>query len=140
MINKSILIGRLTKDPEVKYTQSNLAVCSFTIAVNRAFKKENEEREADFIQCVAWRNQAENLAKFTKKGSQIAVEGRIQTRNYEGQDGKKIYVTEVVADSIVFLTFKNEETKPENYRQPTIGEDYNRSNSGIEINDDDLPF
>ena len=102
-MNKVILIGRLTRDPELRTIASGNATTSFTIAVNRNFTNQNGEREADFINCVAWRKQAENIAKYCTKGSQVAVEGRIQTRNYDAQDGTKRYVTEVIADNVTFL-------------------------------------
>ena len=102
-MNKVILIGRLTKDPELRTIASGNATTSFTISVNRNFTNQNGEREADFINCVAWRKQAENVAKYCTKGSQVAVEGRIQTRSYDAQDGTKRYVTEVVADNVTFL-------------------------------------
>ena len=102
-MNKVILIGRLTKDSELRTIASGNATTSFTIAVNRNFTNQNGEREADFINCVAWRKQAENVAKYCTKGSQVAVEGRIQTRSYDAQDGTKRYVTEVVADNVTFL-------------------------------------
>ena len=103
LINSVILVGRLTKDPELRYTPSGVAVATFTLAVNRTFANQQGEREADFINCVVWRKQAENVANFLKKGSLAGVDGRIQTRNYEGQDGKRVYVTEVVAESVQFL-------------------------------------
>lgn len=102
MINRTVLVGRLTKDPELRYTPNGIASCRFTLAVNRAFKNEGEQ-QADFIQCVSWRKQAENLANFQRKGNLIGVEGRIQTGSFEGQDGKRIYTTDVVADSVQFL-------------------------------------
>lgn len=107
MINRVVLVGRLTKDPELRYTPNGVATCRFTVAVNRAFNKEGEEKQADFISCVAWRKQAENLANFMKKASLIGLEGRIQTGSYEGQDGKRVYTTDVVADSIQFLEPRN---------------------------------
>ncbi len=103
MINRVVLVGRLTRDPELKYTTNGTASLQFSIAVNRTFTSANGEREADFINCVAWRNQAENMARFVRKGSLLGVEGRIQTRNYQAQDGSKRYVTEVVAESVQFL-------------------------------------
>ena len=103
MINNVVLVGRLTKDPELRYTQTGLAVARFTVAVNRAFSNQQGEKEADFINCVAWRKQAENLANFMRKGSQVGVQGRIQTGSYDDKDGKRVYTTEVVADSIQFL-------------------------------------
>lgn len=107
MINRTVLVGRITKDPELKYTTSNQAFCNFTLAVNRTFTNAQGEREADFIQCVVWRNQSENMAKFVSKGSLIGCEGRIQTRNYQDQNGQTKYVTEVVCDSIQFLDTKS---------------------------------
>lgn len=107
MINRVVLVGRLTKDPELKYTQTGIAVTRFTLAVNRAFQSASGEREADFISCVAWRKQAENIANFLRKGSLVGVDGRIQTGSFEGQDGKRVYTTEVVADSTQFLEPRN---------------------------------
>ncbi|ETT88537.1 single-stranded DNA-binding protein [Viridibacillus sp. FSL R5-0477] len=103
MINRVVLVGRLTKDPELRYTPSGAAVARFTIAVNRTFANQQGEKQADFINCVVWRKQAENTANFLKKGSLAGIEGRIQTGSYEGQDGKRVYTTEVVADSVQFL-------------------------------------
>ena len=103
MINRVVLVGRLTKDPELKYTPSGVPMTRFTVAVNRTFSNQQGDREADFIGCIAWRKQAENLANFMKKGSLIGVEGRIQTGSFEGQDGKRVYTTDVVADAVQFL-------------------------------------
>ena len=103
MINSVCLVGRLTRDPELKYTGNNVAVASFSLAVNRNFKDANSEREADFINCVIWRQQAENLANWTKKGALIGITGRIQTRSYENQQGQRVYVTEVVAENFQIL-------------------------------------
>ncbi|KOS64653.1 single-stranded DNA-binding protein [Lysinibacillus agricola] len=103
MINRVVLVGRLTKDPELRYTPNGIASCRFTLAVNRTFTNEQGERDADFISCVAWRKQAENLANYQRKGNLLGIEGRIQTGSYEGQDGKRVYTTDVVADSIQFL-------------------------------------
>lgn len=109
-MNKVVLMGRLTKDPETRYTQNDKAVCSFTIAVNRRFKKD----EADFINCVAWDKTAEFINTYFVKGAMIAVTGRIQTRNYEGNDGKKVYVTEVVVEEAYFTGSKQDgQRKPE---------------------------
>lgn len=107
MINRVVLVGRLTKDPELKYTQSGIAITRFTLAVNRPFSNAQGEREADFINCIAWRKQAENTANFLRKGSLTGVDGRIQTSNFEGQDGKRVFMTEVVADSVQFLEPRN---------------------------------
>lgn len=103
MINNVVLVGRMTRDAELRYTPSNQAVATFTLAVNRNFKNQNGEREADFINCVIWRQQAENLSNWAKKGTLIGVTGRIQTRNYENQQGQRVYVTEIVADNFQIL-------------------------------------
>lgn len=103
MINRVVLVGRLTKDPELRYTPNGIASCRFTVAVNRTFANEQGERDADFISCVAWRKQAENLANYQRKGALIGLEGRIQTGSYEGQNGQRVFTTDVVADSIQFL-------------------------------------
>ncbi|MTB54749.1 single-stranded DNA-binding protein, partial [Streptococcus uberis] len=103
MINNVVLVGRMTKDAELRYTPSQVAVATFTLAVNRTFKSQNGEREADFINCVIWRQPAENLANWAKKGALIGITGRIQTRNYENQQGQRVYVTEVVAENFQML-------------------------------------
>lgn len=103
MINSVCLVGRTTKDPELRYTTSNIAVATFSLAVNRTFKDANGERETDFINCVIWRQQAENLANWAKKGALIGITGRIQTRSYENQQGQRVYVTEVVAENFQML-------------------------------------
>ncbi|WP_047768343.1 single-stranded DNA-binding protein [Limosilactobacillus panis] len=103
MINRAVLTGRLTRDPEFRYTTSGTAVVSFTLAVDRQFRNQNGERDADFINCVIWRKSAENFSNFTHKGSLVGIEGRIQTRNYENQQGNRVYVTEVVVDNFALL-------------------------------------
>ena len=105
-MNKVILIGRITKDPELRKTPQDISVVQFTIAVNRNYQNKNGERQADFINCVAWRNQADNLARYIKKGGQIAIEGNIQTRSYDDPNGVRRYITEVVCDQITFLESK----------------------------------
>jgi len=169
MINRVVLVGRLTKDPELRYTPNGIAVARFTLAVNRTFSSQSGEREADFINCVVWRKQAENTANFLKKGSLAGVEGRIQTGSYEGQDGKRVYTTEVVADSVQFLEPRNASgggdrgqaapygnaPQSNNYNnsnqygsnQPSNQQNYTRmdddpfaSSGPIEVSDDDLPF
>lgn len=155
MLNRVVLVGRLTRDPELRYTPNGTAVANFNIAVNRPFSNQEGNREADFINGVVWRRPAENLANYMKKGSLIGVDGRIQTRNYEGQDGKRVYVTEVVADSIQFLETKGAQS---NSRQQSDSyqDNYNQNNYNQEqrnsfspnytepsfpnIEDDDLPF
>ncbi|MCL1990861.1 MAG: single-stranded DNA-binding protein [Defluviitaleaceae bacterium] len=107
MINRVVLVGRLTRDPELRYTTNNIANLRFTVAVNRQFSNQNGERQADFIGCVAWRAQAENMARFLKKGALIGVDGRIETGSYQGQDGQMRYTTDVIADSVQFLEPKS---------------------------------
>ena len=103
MINNVVLVGRMVRDAELRYTSSNVAVATFTLAVNRTFKSQNGEREADFINVVMWRQQAENLANWAKKGSLVGITGRIQTRSYDNQQGQRVYVTEVVAENFQML-------------------------------------
>lgn len=107
MINRTVLVGRLTRDPELRYTGSGAAVVTFTVAVNRQFTNSQGEREADFINCVMWRKAAENFCNFTRKGSLVGIDGRIQTRSYENQQGTRVYVTEVVAENFSLLESKN---------------------------------
>lgn len=106
MLNRVVLVGRLTRDPDLRYTPTGVAVANFTIAANRPFTNQEGNRDADFINCVVWRRPAENLANYMKKGNLVGVDGRLQSRSYEGQDGKTVYVTEVVADSVQFLESK----------------------------------
>ena len=114
-MNKVILLGRLTKDPEVRYTQNNnTCVCTFGLAVNRRFKQEGQP-DADFINIVAWTKTAEFISKYFKKGQQIALAGHLQTRTYDDKEGKKIHVTEVVAEEVYFADSKKEETKSEGF-------------------------
>ena len=168
MINNVVLVGRMTRDAELRYTPSNQAVATFTLAVNRNFKNQNGEREADFINCVIWRQQAENLANWAKKGTLVGVTGRIQTRNYENQQGQRVYVTEVVADNFQILEsratregqsggsyngeFNNNSSfggssnggfsSQPSQQTPNVGRDerpFGNSNP-MDISDDDLPF
>jgi single-strand DNA-binding protein len=138
MFNKVVLIGRLTKDPELRYTSNNIPVCSFSLAVNRPFQSAANDRSADFFNCTAWRKQAENIAKYVSKGSMVAVEGRLQTRDYMDEKiNARRYITEIVADSVVFLDSKsqgNDDTP--NEKEPD--EDIDTGNfNNVE---DDLPF
>ena len=157
-MNKAILIGRLTKDPELRTTPTGRNVCQFSVAVSRNFTNANGEREADFINCVVWDKQAENLVKYQKKGNQIAVEGRIQTRNYDDKDGKKVYVTEIHASNISFLDSKGTgatgntsfnnlpeppmvDTSSNNMETVSVEKDpFEAFGDSIEISDNDLPF
>ncbi|UOQ83785.1 single-stranded DNA-binding protein [Gracilibacillus salinarum] len=107
MLNRVVLVGRLTKDPDLRYTPNGVAVANFTVACNRPFSNQQGQREADFINCVTWRRQAENLANYMGKGSLVGVDGRIQTRSFDNQEGQRVFMTEVVADSIQFLETRN---------------------------------
>lgn len=111
MINRTVLVGRLTRDPELRYTQGGTAVVSFTLAVNRQFTNSQGEREADFVNCVIWRKAAENFANFTSKGSLVGIDGRLQTRNYDNQQGQRVYVTEVVVENFSLLESRSESEK-----------------------------
>lgn len=108
MINRVVLVGRLTRDPELRKTGNGTSVASFTLAVNRPFTAQGQDRQADFVQCVCWNRVAENTTQYTRKGSLVGIEGRIQTRNYQNQQGQTVYVTEVVADSVQFLETKSQ--------------------------------
>lgn len=120
-MNKVVLMGRLTKAPDIKYTQStNTQVASFSLAVNRRFAKQGEERQADFINIVAWSKTAEFVSKYFKKGQQVGVIGRIQTRNYEDDKGVKHYITEVVAEEVYFADTKKDNTENENPQQDDL--------------------
>ncbi|MGM0435710.1 MAG: single-stranded DNA-binding protein [Bacillota bacterium] len=132
MINRAVLVGRLTKDPELRKTSNDTAVTSFRLAVNRAFTNRQGEREADFIQVVVWRRQAENVAKYVKKGSLVGVEGRIQTRSYDDQQGVRKFIVEVVADNVQFLDTKN--TAPSGNSNYDDAYDYNQSNQQSSYN------
>ncbi len=161
-MNKVILIGRLARDPELRTTPSNVSVATFSIAVSRPFTPQGGNPETDFINCVVWRRQAENLARYCHKGSQIAVEGRIQIRNYQAQDGSKRYVTEVMCDNITFLGTRDTNGADNNRVEPVGGTGYSEpyGNQNIQnmpttdlsedpfkdfgeeitLSDDDLPF
>jgi len=156
MINRVVLVGRLTRDPELRYTQGGTAVASFTLAVNRQFTNSQGEREADFINYVIWRKAAENFAKFTSKGELVGIDGRIQTRNYENKQGQRVYVTEVVVENFSLLESKNIDSSNNTNNNPN--NQYSNSNNQskksknnmsnpfadnskpIDISDDSLPF
>ncbi|WP_367599980.1 single-stranded DNA-binding protein [Pediococcus pentosaceus] len=147
MINRTVLVGRLTNDPKLKYTGSGLAVATFTVAVNRQFTNSQGEHEADFIRCQMWRKAAENFCNFTRKGSLVGIDGRIQTRSYENQQGTRIFVTEVVAENFSLLESKNSnQNNGQNYQNQQNGQSSpsrnpnDPFNSMPEIKDDDLPF
>ena len=145
MINNVVLVGRMTKDADLRYTAQGQAVATLTLAVNRNFKNQNGEREADFINIVIWRQQAENLASWAKKGALIGITGRIQTRNYENQQGQRVYVTEVVADSFQLLEARQNQNGQGQSGNNAVP-DFSRNESPfgnstpMDISDDDLPF
>lgn len=141
MINNVVLVGRLTKDPELRYTANNLATANFTIAVTRQFKNANGERDSDFINCVIWRQSAENLASWCKKGQLIGVTGSIQTRNYENSSGQRVYVTEVNAQGFQVLE-KRDSNAAGGAPQQRQQSPQNNPLGGtpMDISDDDLPF
>lgn len=156
MINNVVLVGRLTRDVDLRYTSNGTAYASFTVAVERNFKNQNGEKETDFINCAMWRKPAENLANYTKKGSLIGIEGRIQTRNYDNQQGQRVYVTEVLAEKFSFLESakKDDNGVLSSEGTNTLGFNKNQNSSGnfansdpftsegdvFNVNDDDLPF
>lgn len=142
MLNRTVLIGRLTKDPELRHTSNGTATTSFTLAVDRPFQT-NGKKEADFIPVVTWRQTAEACANYLSKGKLVAVEGRIQTRNYENNEGRRVYVTEVVADNVRFLEFGNREGGGTDTSGGNYGgrrDEYFDDGAPIDISDDDLPY
>lgn len=149
-MNKVILIGRLSQDPEMRTTPSGVATTTFSVAVSRNFTNQNGERETDFFRCIAWRKQAENIAKYCQKGTQVAVEGRLQNRNYEAQDGTKRYVTEVIADNVSFLGSRGDSqgsnsSAPSNMENDveineTSEDPFKDFGDEVTLSDDDLPF
>lgn len=136
MINNVTLIGRLTRDAELRYTPNNIATAQFNIACNRNFKNANDEYDADFINCVMWREQAERFCNWTRKGMLVGIVGRIQTRSYENQQGQRVYVTEVVAESFQALE-KRDNTANQNSMTEQMPPSYT---SPMDITDDKLPF
>ncbi|MCA1011821.1 single-stranded DNA-binding protein [Halobacillus halophilus] len=166
MLNRVVLVGRLTKDPDLRYTPNGVAVANFTIAVNRPFSNNQGGQDADFLNCVVWRRAAENLANFMNKGSLVGVDGRLQSRSFDNQEGKRVFVTEVVADSVQFLESKGSSSQggsnrggsgyQANQNQQPSGNNFGSNNNNnnnqrdedpfadngepIDISDDDLPF
>lgn len=138
MINNVVLIGRLTRDPELRYTPSNVAVATFNLAVNRNFKNQAGDREADFINCMIWRQQAENFRKLVQKGNLVGITGRIQTRSYENQQGQRVYVTEVVAETFQLLEKRDNSANQSNIEEQ-MPANFGATNP-LDISDKDLPF
>ena len=166
MMNKVILIGRLTRDPELRRSNTGMAVCNFSVAVNRGFAGQNNEPQTDFINCVCFDKQAENLSRYMTKGRLISVDGRIQSRSYDNQEGKRVYVTEVVATNIQYLESKSatqgttnnysnnnsynnspsNDVTPFDFEQPSAptvevdNDPFASFGESVEISDNDLPF
>ncbi|WP_285046330.1 single-stranded DNA-binding protein [Lactococcus petauri] len=138
MINNVVLVGRIVREPELRYTPQNTAVATFTLAVNRRFKNAQGEREADFINCVIWRQTAENLANWAKKGTLVGITGSIQVRNYENKEGQRVYVTEVLADN--FQMIESNSNKTEKGKTKSNQDKDPFAGSPMEVSDDDLPF
>ena len=154
-MNKAFLIGRLTRDPELRYTSSNTPIVNFTIAIDRQFTNRDGQRETDFIRIVAYNKQAENISKYVTKGSLVAVDGRIQTGSYDDKDGKRVYTTDIVADRVQFLDTRNQSAVPsenapaddispadfQNNNETDVSDDvFADFGSSIEISDDDIAF
>lgn len=142
MINNVVLVGRLTKDVELRKTPNNVSTCTFTLACNRRFTNAEGQQVADFINCVAWRQSADFLSQYASKGSIVGVEGRIQTRNYDGQNGK-VYVTEIICDSVQLIGNKSNENRnnqPTYEPSPPVYDDNFSNKPSLDIQSDDLPF
>lgn len=145
MLNSVALTGRLTKDVDLRYTQSGTAVGSFTIAVDRQFRSANGNRETDFISCAIWRKPAENFANFTHKGSLVGIEGHIQTRTYDNAQGNKVYVTEVIVENFALLEPRqtSQESQQRSANNPAAtsqGNGFSNNGQQVDVSDDDLPF
>ena len=142
MLNKVILMGRFTRDPELRSTPQGLSTCAFSIAVDRNFVRQGEERKADFINCVAWRQTAEFISKYFKKGSMVALEGSIQTRSWDDQDGKKRYATDVVVNQVYFAESKRDSQSSMGMDDSFAASDFGSLPEPISPmgTDDDLPF
>ncbi|ANS89904.1 single-stranded DNA-binding protein [Staphylococcus pseudintermedius] len=145
MLNRTVLVGRLTKDPDFRTTPSGVEVATFTLAVNRNFKSKDGEQQADFINCVVFKKQAENVKNYLSKGSLAGVDGRLQSRSYENQEGRRVYVTEVICDSVQFLEPKsnnqsNNQPQQQRGQAPAQDNPFAIANGPIDIDDDDMPF
>ena len=156
MLNRVVLVGRMTRDPELRRTGTGTAVTSFTIAMNRNFTSQNGERQADFIPCVVWNKAAENVARYCSKGSLVGVDGRLQSRQYENQDGRRVTVVEVVCDSVQFLETRSQASnrqvqqpaQPQNNSNDAfydmngmdIKKEFDNSIDTYDIMDDDIQF
>lgn len=140
MLNRVVLVGRITRDPELRYTQTGIPVVSFSLAVDSGFGDQQGERKADFFNCVAWRNNAENMAKFIKKGALLGIDGRLQSRTYQTQNGENRYVVEVVCDTVRFLEPRSTRNEFESNYEAPVEEDPLFDTSMDIASEDDLPF
>ena len=140
MLNRVVLIGRLTKDPELRYTGTGVAVVSFSLAVDRGYKSASGERETDFINIVAWRGLAENCANYLSKGKLAAVDGRLQIRSYDAKDGTKRTAAEVVADDLRFLSPKEGGSAGGSFQAAPSAPAYDEPDGDLPLNDDEVPF
>lgn len=153
MLNRAVITGRLTKDVELRYTQGGTAVGSFILAVDRTFKNQQGEREADFVNCVIWRKPAENFANFVHKGSLVGLDGRIQTRNYENNQGTRVYVTELVVDNFALLQSRNDSQSGASQTPPaasygnqpgnssnSVADPFGGTGDSIDVDDSQIPF
>ena len=155
MINRVVLTGRLTKDPELRVTQNQMQICNFTLAINRRFKDANGETQADFINCIAFKKTAEIIKQYLTKGSLTGVEGRLQSRSYENKEGQRVFVTEVIVDNVTFLESNNnnsnnhnnqyqqnnyQQTQQKYNQQPNVATGNNSFSNSDSVTDADLPF
>lgn len=151
MINRTVLVGRLTRDPELRVSQNNVSVTTFNLAVNRPFTSKDGDQQADFINCVTFRKQAENVNQYVRKGSLVGIDGRIQTRNYENKEGQRVYVTEVVCDSVQFLEPKSQNQGAQKQNNNSYTNAYSGQNNAsqgeqnpfkgeVDVSSSDLPF
>ena len=139
-MNRAIIIGNITRDPDLRATGSGISVCTFTVAVQRRFQNQNGERQADFIPVVCWRGLADNCGRFLKKGSKVGVGGAIQTRSYDAQDGTKRYVTEIIADEVEFLDRREQSGQGDHSAPHPSTSGLDDMSFGEAVDDDELPF
>lgn len=140
MINRVVLVGRLTRDPELRTTSSGNSVATFTVAVERPYKNAQGKRSADFVNCVIWRKAAENLCKFTSKGSLVGIDGRIQTRSYDNKNGQRVFVTEVLVENFSLLESRQDRENKQSFSIPTESDAFDGTSDTVDISDADLPF
>lgn len=140
MINRVVLVGRLTRDPELRTTSSGNSVATFTLAVERPYKNAQGKRSADFVNCVIWRKAAENLCNFTSKGALIGIDGRIQTRSYDNKNGQRVFVTEVLVENFSLLESRQDRENNQSFSIPAESNAFDGTSDTVDISDADLPF